>query len=243
MRRIVLILLVSLSTLAGCKSSLVSAEELAKQKAIYESQTKAILETNGATQPYRFLSSITEADVDAEGYVRMVTWTDRNAAEKYFPAPGSQHTMGTHLTWVTKVSQMKAAAKELHLDKLKGQRLPLRMEQLLGIPPACDTTGTFMEILVRPADLFRPCRDPEINDCECALQFPTGAYSTPNPAYTTMYEGLITSANGYPWTRLGYTWDWQAKSNHFGPSEYIIYPGAVVKIVSKTPAAIWVKNP
>ncbi len=229
--------------LTGCASTIIPAKEMATQKAIYDAQTAKIVESDGATTINRFLSSITEADLDPDGYVHVVTWTNRYAAMKFYPGPGMMDTLGTHLVWVTKYSQMKQTAQDLHLKRLKGQYLALRMEQLLGLPPKGDTSGFYMELLVRPTNIFRPCRDPEINDCECARTAPTGAFNPENSTYKPMYQEIVGSTKGYPWTRMGYTWDWKASNkSHFGASEYVLQPGAIVKIVAKTPAEQWVQQ-
>jgi hypothetical protein len=45
---------------------------------------------------------------------------------------------------------------------------------------------------------------------------------------TTQY--LISTK--YPWTTLGYTYDWGVKTSNVGASEYVIKPGATVFIKS-----------
>lgn len=44
---------------------------------------------------------------------------------------------------------------------------------------------------------------------------------------------------GAPWTRLGYTYDWNEKAGpqHYGASEYVIRPGAFVNVTDKVPYA------
>ena len=44
----------------------------------------------------------------------------------------------------------------------------MRLEKLLGLPPNSGKTK-FVEIWVRPQDLFRPSPDPEITDCVAEL--------------------------------------------------------------------------
>lgn len=40
--------------------------------------------------------------------------------------------------------------------------------------------------------------------------------------------GLLQQSKEYPWTRLGYTYDWGDESNHVGVSEFVIVPGTEV---------------
>jgi len=37
-------------------------------------------------------------------------------------------------------------------------------------------------------------------------------------------------AKGYPWTRLGYTYDWGNPDSEVGLSEFVITAGATIKI-------------
>jgi hypothetical protein len=230
--------------IAGCTGSRVTAEQLALEKTRYDQEMQGVLVTDGATLVDKDLASITSVDVDKSGYVWMVAWKGGQAARDYYAASSKTDTLDSkYLTWVTKVNQMSSMAEELHLQKLKGQALALRLEQLLGLPPSADTTRMFMVLQVKREDLFRPCRDPEINDCECISSFPEGAYGPSNEAYLPVYESIIASTKGFPWTRMGYTFDWNAKNKtHFGMSEYVIRQGAVVQIVSKTPTEAWIDS-
>jgi len=38
--------------------------------------------------------------------------------------------------------------------------------------------------------------------------------------------------NGYPWTRLGYTYDWNPNSPEVGLSEYIVRGGSTVTVAA-----------
>ncbi|MBK8453511.1 MAG: hypothetical protein WAQ53_14365 [Thiofilum sp.] len=42
---------------------------------------------------------------------------------------------------------------------------------------------------------------------------------------------------GYPWTRLGYTYDWGKPNNPIGFSEFVIDKGAKVEVKSVTTTA------
>ncbi|MBL0016283.1 MAG: hypothetical protein IPP17_07515 [Bacteroidetes bacterium] len=242
MNRVTFTLILSFLMLLGCTSARVTAEELAAQKAIYDRETKSIIDNEGASRVDHGLAQISSEDLSKSGYVRMVAWKGGQAVRDYYSAPGKLDTLDSkYLTWVTKASQLEAMMAKLKLHKKSGQALALRLEQLLGLPPAADTTRAFLVLHVKPEDLFRPCRDPEVNDCECIPNFPEGAYSPENVSYQPIYEGIIGATQGFPWTRMGYTFDWNSKNpTHFGMSEYVIRQGAVVEIVSKTPTEAWI---
>jgi hypothetical protein len=40
---------------------------------------------------------------------------------------------------------------------------------------------------------------------------------------------------GYPWTRLGYTYNWRPGADKYGASEYVIRKGATVKVTDIIP--------
>ncbi len=91
----------------------------------------------------------------------------------------------------------------------------LRIEQLLGIYNDSPNT-TFAELWVRPHDLFRPSRDPDITTGSAGLDWPVPLQTPPGFAgaaayvawFTNRAATIYTSAPPYPWTQLGYTYDW-----------------------------------
>jgi hypothetical protein len=89
---------------------------------------------------------------------------------------------------------------------------------------------------VKPSDLYRPSADPDPADCEAELDFDTSPETTVSESYMDWFHtnesaSYILTRNGYPWTRLGYTYDWCAGANEVGLSEFVIRPGATVTIV------------
>jgi hypothetical protein len=145
-------------------------------------------------------------------------------------------------TWVTVVPEIKNFFANTAPK-------PLRLAQLMGMPPEAAASGNalerkyMLELWVAPKDLFRPCPDTEISDTVCELDFPLDAFHTPDltnlvrattgPDYGTFMNyptwfanqvrySYTPGANPYPWTRLGYTYDW-GSSNHVGLSEFVLH--------------------
>jgi len=107
----------------------------------------------------------------------------------------------------------------------------LRLEQLIGLPPQNGYTN-FTTMWVSPKDIFRPSYDNEITDTTVQLQFAENA----DPSYVEWFEQNIIDSyypGSYPWTRLGYTYDWSGDSTEYGLSEFVIKQGAQV-VVEKT---------
>ena len=160
--------------------------------------------------------------------ILVVTWTNYNGYDDKVGQP----LQLSREVWVTTAPELRNYCK-----KLKENRT-LRLEQLLGLPPNTGKTK-FVEMWVRPGDLFRPSADPEISDSEAETEFRrTSKFVLVSDDYLKWYNDLKMKSygiNGYPWTRLGYTYDWGDNSRHIGLSEFVIMPGATVEINSVSP--------
>jgi hypothetical protein len=149
-----------------------------------------------------------------EDYVLVVSWKSDTA---FYNKTGINNT-GDHEIWVTVVPELKEAC-------IRGGDNDLRLMQRLGLPPNTHYKY-FVELWVKPSDLFRPCPDKEILDSECQLFFPSDTDSTYVIWFNSMRVELYNCCNlyhTYPWTQLGYTYDWYPENNsHVGLSEFVI---------------------
>jgi hypothetical protein len=177
---------------------------------------------------------------DTSGTTRVlaVTWTGWTG---YDALAGTTTTLSRDV-WITLVPEAKHFAT---VCGLQGAALTLRLEQLIGLPPGNGATR-FVEMWVDPEDLFRPSADPEINDRTALPTWPRSSrYVSVSAAHRAWIENLMATsygANGYPWTRLGYTYDWGNPNSEHGASEYIVPAGAVVKIQGATLTADYHEN-
>ena len=156
-----------------------------------------------------------------ESEVLMATWTSWTG---YLSSVG-QPTALSREVWVTPAPLAQAFCQGSHLA---GDDLVLRLEQLLGLPAGNGKT-LFVEFWVRPADLFRPSPDPEITDTVAELDYSPGV----DPAHRQWVENLKATSygdGGYPWTRLGYTYDWGSPVSEVGLSEFVIRKGATATV-------------
>lgn len=133
------------------------------------------------------------------------------------------------MSWVTTAPEMIDFLKKKEFTSTS--TLHLRIAQLLGMPP--DTKNDyFVEYWVYPENLFRPTPDPEICDCEAGLYFPGSATQKHRSWFlnemTAKYDTSKTSA--FPWTRLGYTYDWADPSNEIGLSEFVVDTSSTVTV-------------
>ncbi|MDD5483314.1 MAG: VCBS repeat-containing protein [Kiritimatiellae bacterium] len=138
-------------------------------------------------------------------------------------------------SWVTAVPELRH-----YLAGYTGTNYLLRVKQALGMP---HTAGNDMiaEFWVNPQSLFRPSPDPETTDCEAALDF-----SYTNSARLAVSENHCSwftnqvAVNQWPWTRLGYTYDWARPRNIKGPSEFVIPLNSVFIVKSITDAETYI---
>lgn len=107
-----------------------------------------------------------------------------------------------------------------------------RLEQLLGLPPGTGK-NRLVELWVRPESMVRPSPDPEVTDREAGLEFPAGVSDSHRTWFENRREGCYRGPAPYPWTRLGYTYDW-GSSDHVGLSEFVVPRGTTVGV-----RAVW----
>jgi hypothetical protein len=133
--------------------------------------------------------------------------------------------------WVTPGRDLQDFCRK---SGLQGEALALRLEQIIGLPPK-NGYDRMVELWVPVDGMFRPSPDPEITDSTAQLDFPP---NTPQ-AHVNWINNLTASSygpDGYPWTRLGYTYDWSPEAaTEVGLSEFVITKGTAVVVESVTP--------
>ncbi len=153
-------------------------------------------------------------------------------------SPSKIHQLLTIDGTAKSVSVVTWASKDT-ADKFYPQ---LRLQQFLGLPAA---PGERVAIVleVDPADIFRPCPDPDPAKSECEAAFPPGV----DIAYKAWFAEQVLSRyrqpGGYPWTRLGYTYDWAPGSTTIGASEFVIRKGSTVTVTEKVPTEAYCHRP
>lgn len=141
-------------------------------------------------------------------------------------------------SWVFIPQQMKARIG----NKLDGTSdTTMRICQLLGLPPANERSNTHIaELWVNPERLYRPAGNPNIDTRTAGAVLSNDVSATYNTWFNNYilfayYRTLSGSADfHYPWTRLGYTYDWAPDNPEVGLSEYVLQvsSGAWVEHVS-----------
>lgn len=170
-------------------------------------------------------------------------------------SPGEAFTVPSAV-FVVLPGEVRAACEEYGCAKMTTAEPDLQLKQLLGLPPDADY-GVVSRVWVRPVDLFRPCTqvDPLIPTCPQLVVNTTQAgvdrssflISQGMYAWRTQRRGTTTPIScaqdfqntmrgncfGFPWTRLGYTYDWTPGArDDRGLTEFVIAPGSRVVLES-----------
>jgi hypothetical protein len=168
---------------------------------------------------------------DKQGRVLVVTFTK-------YPEFDLAYSDGTWVTVVPKLKSFCTAYKSQH-PSIQNAQLNQRIEQILGIVPESGKTY-IVEFWVDPAFLKRPAISPDIKKVEISNPdfFKTGNKDTFSEWLNQKLKerkdlqnklNLPTSEplKQYPWTGLGYTFDWASRLNsstkEFGLSELVIW--------------------
>lgn len=159
-------------------------------------------------------------------------------------------TLGADV-WVTTVPELKRRCAGL-----TGSALSLRLQQLLGLPPGDASERKIFTFTVRSADVFRPCADPRITTTSCTLDVPDSRHvgltdETAAAHLRFVLQQMLSSYRvgfdqpGYPFTALGYTYDWKpdSETHHVGLSEYVVRRGAIVHDVHEIDTADYCAKP
>jgi hypothetical protein len=210
MRGLCVVLLLLCSPACAARSAPVVPAEATYEAAIRD----AAVFSRSRVYPLRAIAR----DADT---VDVVTWT---AYPDSYRQPTATLSFGD--VWVTLEPEVRERCRAF--DPTSRTE---RLYQLLGLPKGAEQR-MFVSLRVRVADMFRPCPDADVFTTSCAAQ-PVSAASTEHLAW--MARQSFTAAQvpgGYPWTRLGYTYDWNPNArDRYGASEYVIRGSAVVEVI------------
>lgn len=219
-------ILLALSLLIGFASFGQTDRELyraAMANSVYPDSSKIY---TGLVQIDSCNRDLVRKNINGEEHILVCTWKQNVS----FYSKSEIFNTGGYPIWVTTAPELK---KRFKSESVKDTNL--RLIQLLGLPPG-SKYSYFVEMWVRPQDLFRPCPDKEISDSKCDLCFPAG---TDAEHVRWINENRISRYyqcdlyNQYPWGQLGYTYDWNPENkSHVGLSEFIIGVNKTVYINS-----------
>lgn len=141
-----------------------------------------------------------------------------------------------YMLWVTIPNELNEylANETLITDSASIQQ---RLIQILGMKSS-DTNSVINLMWVNKNDIIRPSYDPNPSTTYGAIAFPETIeldwyqdWFNDNLAYS--YESPSDGLN-YPFTRLGYTYDWGKEDSIYGLSEFVIKPSSHIILKEKT---------
>jgi len=238
-----IVLWLTAASLAGCASSLPDVEtagEGAADAPMSPSDliARALLDAEQADEDEVVTDLITLTrdepglswQTDGEGdWVQLVAWTDWDG---YRAQVGQSVPLGRAI-WVTAAPEVQAACRDFGLT---GSALTTRLEQYLGIRPGAGKPY-FVTLWARPSTVVRPCADPDVSAAACeptdvATDVHIGTHD--HRAWFDDLRARSYGEGGYPWTRLGYTYDWAPGADERGASEFVVPAETTVRIASFT---------
>lgn len=201
--------------------------------------------TSTSTVPPAFDASIYQAAVFRPENLRplkpVVPDGNGNVTVTTVKGPG-QWNLGPLTTrgaiWISLVPEVQDKCRAYH-----GADLAMYLRQIIGLQPA-QPVEQFITMSVRPEQLYRPTPDPRTDTIYPCLDpvaktdcnvFPKDV----DPLHEQwIAETFLTVRipNGYPWTHLGYTYNW-GPGDRYGASEYILRPGSNVTVTQVTTIA------
>ncbi|WP_437913360.1 hypothetical protein WME73_42805 [Sorangium sp. So ce302] len=150
--------------------------------------------------------------------------------------------------WVTSNGELQNKCKTWTGDVV------LQIHQVLGMSapqpplPADTTERQFVTFSGVPAaSIFRPCTDARVDTDSCnGTKLPEKQSASAPADYYRWFTNHAMSSwqvpekgqtpTGFPWTRLGYSYNWAPGADIYGASEYVVSGGA--KAVKLTVAAV-----
>ncbi|MDD6483783.1 MAG: copper amine oxidase N-terminal domain-containing protein [Clostridiales bacterium] len=190
------------------------APELAGDLVLYH---KAIIDAMQADEDERLPLRAIDTNADK---VLVCTWN--RYPDSY--VTGSDITIKYGDVWVFKADEIMEWGHKNGMAK----NMTRRMEQLIGLYPNKGYTH-FSMLWVNPKDLYRPSPDNEVTDNIASLIFSEGT----DESYIEWFNSNIISSyypHKYPWTRLGYTYDWADNGTDYGLSEFVLRNGSEAKV-------------
>ena len=175
--------------------------------------------------------------IDANGEVLVATLTSHDGE------PGTLLTSTGDGIWVTGVPEVLDVCRTWSGD------VTMKLRQLIGLPPEAHVPR-ILTLRVKAGDVFRPSPHGSITTTMPCTQLqgapvPDGCGNLFPPDATPEHYQWIAQQSfelheipaGYPWTHLGYTYNWAPGADRYGTSEYVIRSGADAFIVANdTPA-------
>ena len=158
---------------------------------------------------------------DDQGRVLLCTW---HSYPDSYPE-GKTVTAAWGYIWTFTDKEIATHAEELK----RSEDAVMRMRQLISIDPN-KTHSTVTGLWVDPKDVIRPAYQRDAVNGNMSVAFPEGEE---DETFKNWFDQNILSSyyyGNYPWTRLGYTYDWADNGKEYGMTEFLIKKDAQMEV-------------
>lgn len=198
---------------------------------------RAVLDDAAIADPAQSLPALTPI---AGPRAALVSWKRADSVT------GVGATTFARPTWATVAGELKDFCRRYVAENRPDAAiLRRRIERLLGLREGDGNGRVVVEFTVETSNVLRPCPDPAVDTTSCPVTYDAGSLNSlldrdPTAARLLLQQMLTSyvAEGGYPFTRRGYTYDWDPAASgvrHVGLSEYVTRPSSPVEIVSITP--------
>jgi hypothetical protein len=184
--------------------------------------------------------------ISPEQPVTVVAWVRKDQADGLKMPSGGWVNVAGGDTWVTVEPHLQQFCSAFMRGRKPDEAaLTRRLEQRLGLSPA-SSKAYFVRLRLDHPDssvVFRPCSDPAPDEGKCSVGPPAKASTEYQQWFLNQYYGSYGRSliSEFPWTALGYTFDWApVRSNpsgfqRLGESEFVVRKGASIEILDSVP--------
>lgn len=203
-------------------------------------------------QPLADLDPLPAGDPQRDGRIKLATVIYRDhpmvrAVRAIKTASGGPDRIiaSKPTTWVALPDKLKRWCTSFDQSTLRQ-----RLDQLYGFPPGWSAHSVLLEFEIKPVapetvanepvNIFRPCSDPRVYTSRCPIRVPETVEGVSAAAMNEHARWLLNhmldsyrlkdaSIVPFPFTGLGYTYDWSPENlNHVGLSEYVVKKDTVL---------------
>jgi hypothetical protein len=230
---------------SGVKVCIPQVAEADRLRRRYERYVEAVADM-AVAQPWEMTNALTP--LPQTGTYRVATWIRADQKSRFPSSPSSDfnYALGGD-TWLTLEPMLKNFCTNfVNTVSSDPAALTLRLEQRLGLPPVSSKTHfAVFEIDASSPNsgkkIFRPCGNTSTATTSCSV----GIKDDNLFLYRQYYQSYGTTLPvQYPWTSLGYTFDWAPDPNtlgrrdsyvRIGESEYVAPKGTMTKFIGVIP--------
>jgi acetolactate decarboxylase len=214
----------------GIYADLTKAMEASVSEDILYRQSIDYLLLNRTGEVYQGLSPLDSRDQKLrwkDGLVLMYCLTPYASS---YPVGESVKTSWGEI-WLVPEYQMLDFAQK---TGLAGAALQKRLEKYLGLPLS-SKKKSLVGLWVDPQQLFRPTKEADLTGQVASSGLPANPKSEHYGWFVNNIATTYFAESEFPWTRLGYTFDWGNPSSTVGANEYVLKANSEVVVEKVIP--------